>query len=83
MEGKFKYEDTNYEEVVNKINSSELNETSGYIWIIPSYVDSYSSNTNFNVRNLNTFDSVNNNNLCNVNFKGTENSKRNSYAVRL
>ncbi len=46
-------------------------------------VNSYSSNTNFNVRNLNTFDSVNNNNLCNVNFKGTENSKRNSYAVRL
>lgn len=42
-----------------------------------------SSNSNFNVRNVNTSGSLNNNDLCNVNSDGNTNGNSNSNGLRL
>ena len=57
LNGKFKDEDTNYNEDVNQINALDLYATD-YTWLASRYVGSRSSGTGFYVRGLDTSGTV-------------------------
>lgn len=65
--GKFKDEDTNYEEDVGQINALGLNAKSGNTWLASRYINNKSSYTSFIVHFMFASGGVGYNGLCSVN----------------
>ena len=80
--GKFKAEDTNYEDDVNQLNDLGLNATSGSTWLASRYIGSSSSGSVFNVCVVDSSGSKRNSLLASIYSRGDAAGRSNSNGFR-